>query len=118
MQGRESGSKPPPGPNPHVQAVLPSPVFPLEGGMTQSDPLEGLRPGGGTRACAMVQMGSREHLHVFLAGPAFWKPCGLKRHFEVTGFPGSLEAPTEGQAGGQVGSWKHLTPWLKHWTYI
>lgn len=52
MQGRESGSKPPPGPNPHVQAVLPSPVFPLEGGMTQSDPLESLRPGGGTRACA------------------------------------------------------------------
>lgn len=66
-----------------------------------------------------AQVGSQEHLHVFLAGPAFWKPCGLKRHFEVTGFPGSLEAPTEGQASGQVGlSWKYLTPWLKQWTYI
>lgn len=54
-----------------------------------------------------------------LQDPSFERPCRLKRHFQVTGIPGSLEAPTEGQASGQVGlSWKHLTPWLKQWTYI
>ena len=109
MQGRESGSKPPLGPNPHVQAVLPSPVFPLKGGMTQSDPLKGLRPGGDARACTDA------------AGEEPGAPARLPRRIRVleamrveealAGSPGSLEAPTEGQASGQVGlSWKHLTP--------
>lgn len=109
MQGRESGSKPPPGSNPHVQAVLPSPLFPLEGGMTQPDPLEGLRPGGDARA------------RTDGAGGEPGAPARLPRSIRVleaarveealAGSPGSLEAPTEGQASGQVGlSWKHLTP--------